>query len=284
MRPTPAIALRLQRIEATQHAIYLALAARETGENRRILQSIAKDEARHYAFWQKHTGRDCKPNKLAVWWYVLLAKIFGMTFVLQLFEIKEAGAQDDYNRYDVAGIKAVIADENRHEKEEQKLIAKLKDQRLEYAGSIVLGLNDGLVELTGVLAGLTFALPKASTVVVAGLVTGIAAAMSMAASGYFAAKEEKGKNPLVAALYVGVAYLFVVMLLISPYLLLANIHLALAVTLTLAVLLIIGYTSYIAVAKRAPFWPRFLEMVAISLSVAAISFLLGNVLNKAFGI
>ena len=41
---------------------------------------------------------------------------------------------------------------------EQALIAMIDDERLQYISSMVLGINDALVELTGALAGFTFAL------------------------------------------------------------------------------------------------------------------------------
>lgn len=48
-----------------------------------------------------------------------------------------------------------MEDEHAHE---QKLIGMIEEERLSYVGSVVLGLNDALVELTGALAGFTFAL------------------------------------------------------------------------------------------------------------------------------
>ena len=41
---------------------------------------------------------------------------------------------------------------------ESALLQLLDEEKLRYTGSIVLGLNDVLVELTGALAGLTLAL------------------------------------------------------------------------------------------------------------------------------
>ena len=61
---------------------------------------------------------------------------------------------------------------------------------------VVLGLNDALVELTGVLAGLTLALRETRLIAMAGLITGIAASLSMAASEYLSTKtEEVDKDP-----------------------------------------------------------------------------------------
>ena len=58
-------------------------------------------------------------------------------------------------------------------------VAMLDEERLRYTGSMVLGLNDALVELTGALAGLTLALRDAKLIALTGSVTGIAAALSM---------------------------------------------------------------------------------------------------------
>ena len=51
-------------------------------------------------------------------------------------------------------------------------------------GSVVLGLNDALVEFVGMLAGLTFALQNTQIIAVAGLITGVAASLSMGSSEY----------------------------------------------------------------------------------------------------
>ena len=66
----------------------------------------------------------------------------------------EEEAQVTYKKiaHEVPEAKSIIKDEDEHE---AKLIALINEERLKYIGSIVLGLNDALVELTGVLAGLT---------------------------------------------------------------------------------------------------------------------------------
>lgn len=277
-------ALDAQRGEITEHKIYSRLAKRMDGKNRKILERIAADELTHYGYWRQFTKRDVAPRSFVIWVYVLLARIFGVIFALKIMEGGESRAQDRYAQVrGVEGIERIIRDEHKHE---DALITLLHDERLEYASSIVLGLNDALVELTGALAGMTLALRDGTLVAVAGLVTGIAASFSMAASGYLSSKEEKdsGKNPLKSAVYTGVTYLITVCILIAPYFLLGNIYLALAVTLVLAVSIIAAYTFYITTAKELRFWPRFLEMAGISLSVAAITFCIGWALNHFLGI
>jgi VIT1/CCC1 family predicted Fe2+/Mn2+ transporter len=275
-------ALEIQQDELTESYIYAALAKRSTQPNRKLLEKIAQDERNHYAFWQKQTGQSCRKKTLEIWWYVLLAQVLGVVFSLRLREQSERHAQQKYAKFKhLKGIGPLIKDEEEHE---HALIAMLQDERLEYAGSIVLGLNDALVELTGALAGLTLAIGDPIIVAIAGLVTGIAASMSMGASNYLASREEGMKHPLKSAIYTGVTYIVVVGILILPYFIFSNIFVSLAVTLTLAVLVIAGYTFYITTAKEEKFAGRFLTMAAISLTVAAISFLFGLGLKHFLGI
>jgi len=287
MGTTVAAMLAVQRAELTEHEIYLRLASRmRDRDNAKLLERIGADEKRHHDFWRSLTKHEVRPNRLQIWFYVLLGRVLGLTFALKLMERGEDLAQSEYAKMrDIPGVETIIHDEEEHERE---LIDLLHDEPLEYAGSIVLGLNDALVELTGALAGLSLALGNGRLVAVAGLVTGIAASLSMAASEYLSSKSEDpgdgAKNPLKAALYTGSAYVVAVILLILPFFLLHTVLAALAATLTVAVAIIAVFTFYISVAKELRFWPRFLEMAGISLGVAAISFVIGWILRSTLGI
>jgi len=141
------------------------------------------------------------------------------------------------------------------------------------------------VELTGALAGLTLALQNTSLIALSGLITGIAAAMSMAASEYLSTRSEGGsKNPTKSAIYTGITYILTVTILILPYLLLDNYYVCLAVALASAVIIIAAFNYYISVAKDEPFRKRFFEMAGISLGVAALSFVLGFIIRNTLGI
>jgi len=82
----------------------------------------------------------------------------------------------------------------------------------------------------------------------------------------------------------GIAYIFTVILLILPYLLLDHIYVCLSLTLLAAVGIIAVFNYYISVAKDLDFRGRFLEMAGLSLSVAALSFGVGFILRAFFGI
>jgi len=290
--------IHFQRSELTDHYLYLKLAKREKDEhNKKVLEEIAKDENIHYQFWKKVTGKEVKPYKFQLWFYYFVSVIFGITFGIRLMEKGEEKTQGNYQKYigKIENIEKLIEDEEKHE---DALIDALNEERLNYIGSIVLGLNDALVELTGTLAGLTFALANSKIVAFSGLITGIAAALSMASSEYLSTKQEgyHGKA-LKSALYTGIAYIITVGFLILPFLLvpanttynifglnIPSIYLALLITIGVVVLIIFGFTYYISVAKNLSFKKRFWEMVAISLGVAVLSFAVGILVKTVFNI
>lgn len=277
--------LGFQQTEITEHHIYQRLAKKiNSPENAKIIEQIAKDELRHYNGWKKYTNQDVQPRWFFVWFYYLVSVIFGFTFGIKLMERGEEAAQENY-----ASISKVIPEavNFQHEEDvhEEQLIEMLDEERLRYAGSIVLGLNDALVELTGALAGLTLALQDVKLIALSGLITGIAASMSMAASEYLSTRsEETTKHPVRAAIYTGIAYIITVALLVLPYLLFDNYILDLIITLTIAVIIIAVFNYYISVAKGESFRARFLEMAGLSLAVAVISFVIGYFIRQWLGI
>ena len=274
-----------QRIEITEYHIYKRLAKRiRNPENRLILEQIAEDELRHSEDWKKYTQRDIKPNMWDVWKYYLISRLLGLTFGIKLMENGEEKAQENYAqlRGKIPEIDNWIHEEEVHE---QKLLAMLDEERLRYAGSVVLGLNDALVELTGALAGFTLALQNVKLIALSGLITGIAASLSMAASEYLSTRsEETDKHPVRAAVYTGIAYIITVTLLVLPYLIIQNYIVDLIITLVVAVLIIAGFNYYIAVAKDEPFRARFLEMAGLSLGVATFSFVIGYFIRQWLGV
>jgi VIT1/CCC1 family predicted Fe2+/Mn2+ transporter len=277
--------LAFQENEITEYHIYKKLAKSiKEAENAKILDQIAEDELGHYEDWKKYTNEELKPNKWTIWKYYLISRVFGFTFGIKLMESGEKSAQVNYDqvREYVPEIDNWIKDENEHE---NALIEMLDEERLQYAGSVVLGLNDALVELTGALAGLTLALQNVELIALSGLITGIAASLSMAASEYLATRSEKtDKHPVRAAIYTGIAYIFTVSILILPYLLFDNYFLDLALALIAGVIIIAVFNYYISVAQDESFKDRFVEMAGLSLSVAAFSFGIGYLIRIFLGV
>lgn len=273
-----------QQNEIDAYHIYSRLAEKTKNKhNKKILKSISQDEKRHYNIIKEYTKKELKQSKLKVVIYVFLARFLGFTFALKLLEKAEQKAQDTYVKIGKSfpKLKEITRDEEQHELE---LIDMMNEDRLEYMGSVVLGLNDALVELTGALAGFTFALQNSKIIGVLGLITGIAAAMSMGASEYLSSKHEKQKNAGKAAGYTAIAYIVTVAFLILPFIVIKKPFVSLIITLVIAVFIIAVFNYYVAVAKDFSFKKRFLEMASISLGVAGASFLIGFIVKTALGV
>ncbi len=142
------------------------------------------------------------------------------------------------------------------------------------------------MELTGTLAGLTFALQDNRLVALSGLITGISATFSMASSEFLSARSSGRGDALKSCVYTGIAYLITVALLVLPYLLLpaGSYAVSLAVMLVIVVIIIALFNYYIAVAQGLSFRRRFGEMAAISLGVAALSFAVGLLVKVFLGV
>jgi len=268
--------LSMQQGEITEHYIYKKIASSQKDpHNREVLARISQQELGHYAIWKGYTHQDVAPATLRIWFYYLTARIFGITFAIKLLEgvEKRAEGYDQALLDKIPETRQILINEQNHERE---LIALIDEERLKYVGSIVLGLNDALVEFTGTLAGLTFAIQNSQIIAVVGLIMGVAASLSMGASEYLSQRSDGGPtNPFKAAVYTGATYILTVALLILPFLILPSPYYALMFTLLGAVLVIFLFTFYISVAKDLPFWRRFGEMLLVSLGIAAISFVIG---------
>lgn len=283
---TTAMMIGFQKAEETAAATYSRIAKRlKDDKNKKIMARIAADEKDHANIWKRYTGREIKPSHIKIWWYVFLSYVLGYTFVIKLMEGGEyAGIESLQSvREEIPEIPRIIEQEQEHEK---RLMDMLDEERLQYVGAMVLGLNDALVELTGTIAGLTFALGDTRTVAMAGIITGIAATLSMAASNYLAERANNNPHALKACVYTGIAYLITVVLLVLPYLLYPPYMCtaALVTMLAIVVFIIAFFNYYISVAKSLPFLKRFAEMVSISLGVAVIAFGIGLLAKEFLGV
>ena len=276
----------MQQNELTESVIYQEIAQFAKGDgNKQALLRLSREERAHYEIWKNYTNEEMKPQGFKVFKYKMIARLLGFTFAVKLMEHGEEGAQEEY---------ALLANEveesvmirQQEEEHEQALLAMLDEEVLQYVGSMVLGLNDALVELTGSLAGFTFAMQNTRLIALSGLIIGISATFSMASSEFLAARSEGRSDALKSCTYTGIAYLITVVLLILPYLLLPNesFLLALGCMLLIVIMIIAGFTYYTSVAQDEPFGSRFKEMTLISVSVAVMSFVVGILAKKFLGV
>jgi len=271
--------------------IYTVLADRESNaEFKRILEELIGHELEDYRFWldlsPRKNFRVGAPIRLA---YRVVRRLFGLTFTAKLLERREKqmiaayrGLLDEVSDGRIrAAITRILEHENLHE---SRLIGQVREQKIEFLSSMVLGANDGLIELTGALVGFSFAFRRTAVVALAGAITGIAATLSMSASAFMQARHEEGKDPLKAAAYTGCAYLTVVALLILPYALIGSLFPAMAVMAAAVLAIIAGASFYSAVILERRFASQMTQMALFSIGVAAVAFLLGLLLRRIAGV
>ena len=281
-----AVIRKMQQNELTESVIYEKIARFAKGEeNKKTLMRLSNEEKAHYLVWKSYTEEECKPQKGKVLWFTLIAWVLGFTFAVKLMERGEENAQDEYE------ILAAEVEESAHIREQEEehetaLLAMLDEESLQYVGSMVLGLNDALVELTGSLAGFAFALQNTRLIALSGLIVGISATFSMASSEFLAARSEGRTDAFKSCTYTGIAYLVTVVLLILPYLLFSTTQFipALICMLVIVVAIIAGFTYYTSVAMDQAFKKGFLEMAGISITVAVLSFVVGILAKRFLGV
>ncbi len=265
-----------QKAEITEYFIYDMLSrSMKVERNREILQRISKDELEHHNLCNYYTCIEVKPNKLKIWLYYFISRIFGITFGLKLMEHSVERAHAVYQQLAKAipEVENVVHDEERHSNE---LIDMIDDERLEYSSDIVRGLNVALVEITGALAGFTFALQDKDLVLTAGLIIGITVSLSTTSTEYIATKSSTSvKNPLKSAFYAWLANIIAIALLLLPYLSFSNIYFALGFMIVVAVIIIYILTFYLSIVRGTSAIKMFLEMTAISLGIATLAFGIG---------
>lgn len=282
---TLAVLLKMQQTEENAAAIYFKIASRIKDQNKAVLEQIAKDEATHALIWSKYTKKQLKPNRLHVLWVTLLAKLLGFTFIVKYLEKGEATGILGYQLIaeEIPEAVRIIQEESEHE---TLLMGMLNEERLKYVGSMVLGMNDALIELTGALAGFTFAMQNTRIVALAGLITGVSATLSMTSSSYLSSKADGDPDALKSSLYTGAMYLVTVALMVFPYLIVPNSMplVALSIMLAIVILIIFGFNFYIAIAKDLHFKSRFLEMLILAILVTGVSFAIGTLFKSILNI
>lgn len=276
--------------EYKDYVTYKELAKIESvPEFRRILEALAQHELEDFEYWKQYAAQ--KEFHMDVWSLFiikLMRRFLGLTFTAKFLELNERRAVHDYaeilNSVDEkmrSRIKEIIDREKSHE---MKFIGQIKEDQVKFMGSMILGLNDALIELTGALFGFSFVFHRPHLAAAAGLVTGLAGSLSMASSAYLQARYESDKDSKRAALYTGLSYFSVVLVLVAPFWFFRNVYAPLALMTALTLAVIAGASYYTAVIYERKFRRQFLEMTMASVGVAFIAAATGFIFRKLTGI
>ena len=190
-------------------------------------------------------------------------------------------------------LRRILKDEAGHESALVNMVVRY-ESALSSTQSVILGLNDGLVEILALVAGLATVATTSLIVVIIGLIAGISGTLSMSGGVYLSAKSEslvedamKGKkkevNAAKEAYYTGLYYFIGAIIVIIPFLagltgtvgiLLSVLFVSISLTFASAIIAIISDTS---IRRRA------LEMLVISLGAAVATILFSTFVKTYLG-
>lgn len=276
--------LDLLLLALADRALYEALASRErVPEFKETLTRLAELSSKQADFWslrvdtKKHKVRPAKRNLRL---YALMRKVLGLTLTVRYIFGREEERVSMYRSYCLSC--TVSEDQQRIKefaREMDEVIDSIKEERVAFFSNIILGFNDALIELTGVLVGFSFALKDPRFIVIGGLITGLSASMSMAASAYLQARHQVGGQPVKAALFTGISYFVISILLVMPFILAPSIPLALVFLFVIILILVACVSFYSAVVMKRKYLAQFGEILALSLGVALVAFAIGRLLD-----
>ncbi len=202
------LALKFHRGEIIDSQIYAYLASLERDEKRkRMLLGLANIEKRHAEFWKSYLKkRDAKVppvkfgglKKFAFW---LTRKLMGVRITVSLSEMGESSAIESYYDFFEHGdldeeekkkLRLIILDELEHER---FFLREKKILHTENIRDMVLGMNDGLVEILGAVTGLSAVYYNNPLLVgLSGLIVGVAGSLSMGIGAYVSVRSQRQVN------------------------------------------------------------------------------------------
>jgi VIT1/CCC1 family predicted Fe2+/Mn2+ transporter len=291
--------------------IYGELAAKEkNGHLKRILGRLSEDEKRHMRFWEGISGtylhRQISVSALTrakVRVFMLLRNAFSIAFVNRLMERNERAVLGRYGcilsagllkERDATRIRAIMSDEASHGKRLGGDVASY-EENINHIRSVILGLNDGIVEVMAAIAGFAVLAQSHLTVVLVGAILGISGTLSMAGGAYLSSKsemlldgnsgsDENGRSPLSEAMYTGLYYLSGAIIVVAPFIFGFSGFVGIGISILLAAIVLSIASTLVAVISRTSIVKRVFEMLAITLTASALTILLGLVLKTRFGV
>ena len=291
------------------HAIMYSHLAKEEDhpKHKRFLNKLTAEEKKHEELLREILKDEgVKPRRSHFLWlklafYRFISAIFGVPFGIAVIEREEDQTIKEYiaalsqikEKRSTDKLKTIIKDE---EAGEQELQDNLNDysEHFDYIKSIVFGLNDGLVEILAVVAGLAVVATSPFVVVIGGIIVGISGTLSMAGGAYLSSKsynlveeEKKGtsttNSPFKDAAYTGIFYFLGSLSSVVPFAAgLSGFAGILAAIIIVSIVLVLA-SAVIGIVSKTSIKRRSLEMLTISLGAAFVTIILGIIL-RSYGI
>jgi vacuolar iron transporter family protein len=287
---------RLYENEVFHYRVFQRLAEEEKNPHiKSILDRLSKEELKHLKMWaeiintRKEPGID-DTDSFPVGAIANIRKVVGIALTVKIMEYSEVALEkeltDNINRGSFTQKqKSVI----KRVKDSEKVGEDpLKDTLLGYSDvlsnirSVIFGMNDGLVEILGAVAGFAAALQQPLLVIVAGLIVAIAGTLSMTGGAYLSVDYEKSvykhkrtDSSKAAALYTGVAYILGALVPLLPFLLGFGGYYALGLSIIITAVILTLVSVLISIVSDTSILQRVMKTLLISLGIVAITITLG---------
>jgi VIT1/CCC1 family predicted Fe2+/Mn2+ transporter len=194
------------RDELETAAIYAKLSSfvKDEALSKKLME-LARMEAGHARFWAEFlmrrgvSVRDAIPSRSIISVKASLLRFLGLGLTLRLLETGERDAIEMYSRLLSSGhlgsdeaerLRKILNDELLHESEFEDAESRFKDF-MNHVRDAVLGMNDGLVEILSVSAGLAGAYGNPLYVALGGVIVGVSGALSMGVGTYVSVKAQR---------------------------------------------------------------------------------------------
>ncbi len=313
--------------ELKDHMLYKSLAGRvREGWLRDKLRTIAGMELGHSKFWRNlltRRGYDITDEVSITLKDKLVLKVGSILPNWVLLAILESGEVKGYKEYydfyktyeselstqEKEWLKEIIREEISHEtvfreKAEELGASNVRD--------LVLGMNDGIVELLGVVSGLS-AVYKSEplTVGVSGVVVGIAGAISMGVGAFISVRSQRqvdearrdrerilaltegktntreieaNENEFKAAMFTGLAYLLGVVFPVSPFFFVSSSANGVVLSFLFAFVILSLVASFISLISGISLRLKLFEMLLSAGFAAGASYIIGSLIKSFFGL
>ncbi|PUA32174.1 MAG: hypothetical protein B7O98_05745 [Zestosphaera tikiterensis] len=209
----------INELEAVTVYAYLSKRVKQAELAEKLLK-LAEMEGNHVRFWVDFLRRrgvdptNFKVSKVKITFLKLIQKLLGISLTVKLLENDENKAVSTYSAMlnsteltpeEKEGIKRILEDELIHEAELEVVEDRLANF-IEHVRDIVLGMNDGLVEILSVSAGLAGAYVNPLYVAIGGSLVGVGGALSMGIGAYISVKSHREvKESLINRIRLNVA-------------------------------------------------------------------------------
>lgn len=307
------LAKKLVLDELFDLSLYREFAKSAKGEAKKILEELIPIEEKHLAFWQEFFKiRESRLNlgrRIRLFIFARIGRFFGEVAIhLTLEAIEVYGVRKyltlwrQYQGQPLGdAIKGILEDELRHE---DVVVSKLAQRKInpERIRNIVLGLNDGLVEMVGAVSGFFAAFQNPGAVLIASFTVAVAGAFSMAAGIFSAVSSERevrdierGKRlffgerengeisaqPFGSALAVGISYFLGALVPVLPVFFgAANILISFLAAgfVIMIVSFVLAFLSGMEIKKRIG-----INLLILALAIG-VTYTVGTIVQKYWGI